>query len=88
MAPPLDMFLDHKVEENALGKLTATQKKERRHLMGLARKNCGSRVSAGLQVITDGYAIGPECLAWARRTSLERERKEIEKQEAGTLERE
>jgi hypothetical protein len=42
-------------------------------------KDGGARVSVGLQVITDGYAIGPECLAWAWITQVERERKEIEK---------
>jgi hypothetical protein len=59
----MDMFLDHKVEENALGKLSAAAKKEKRRQTRLARKHGGARVSAGLQVITDGYAIGPECLA-------------------------
>jgi hypothetical protein len=72
----MDMFIDHKVEEKALGQLTTAQKKEKRRLTGLARKNGGSHVSAGLQVITDGYAIGPECITWARRTRLERERKD------------
>jgi hypothetical protein len=80
---PQDMFLDHK----ALGQLTAAQKKEKRRLTGLARNNGGSHVSTGLQVITAGYAIDPECLAWARRTHLEMERKEREKHAAGRLER-
>jgi hypothetical protein len=61
--------------------------KEKRRLTGLARKNDGSPVSAGLHVTTDGYAIGPECLTWARRMHLERGRKYIEKQAAGDLER-
>jgi hypothetical protein len=70
-----------------LGQLSAAAKKEKRRQTGLARKDGGARVSAGLQVITDGYAIGPECLAWARRTRVERERKEIEKAKAGVLAR-
>jgi hypothetical protein len=77
MGLTMDMFLEHKVKESALVQLYAAAKKEKRHQTGLARKDGGARVSAGLQVITDGYAIGPECLAWARRTRLERERKEI-----------
>jgi hypothetical protein len=44
-------------------------------------------VSAGLQFITDGYAIGPEHLAWDRWTRLEREIKEKEKHAAGKSER-
>jgi hypothetical protein len=85
----MDMFLDHKVEENALGQLSAAAKKEKRRQTGLARKDGGASVSAGLQVITDGYAIGPDCLAWDRRTLVERERKrkEIEKAKAGVLAR-
>jgi hypothetical protein len=55
----MDMFLDHKVEENALGQLSASAKKEKRCQTGLERNDGGARVSAGLQVITDGYAIGP-----------------------------
>jgi hypothetical protein len=54
----MEMFLDQKVEEKALGQLTAAQKKDKWHLTGLARKNGGSRVSTGLQVITDGYVKG------------------------------
>jgi hypothetical protein len=77
MGLTMDMFLHHKVDENALGQLSATAKKEKRRQTGLAMKDGGGRVSAGLQVITDGYAIGPECLAWARRIGVERERKEI-----------
>jgi hypothetical protein len=82
MGLTMDMFLDHKVKEKALVQLTVAQ-----CLTGLARKNGESRVSAGLQVITDGYAIGHECLTWAQRTHLERERKEREKRAAGKLER-
>jgi hypothetical protein len=54
---------------------------------GIGKEECWSRVSAGLQVTTNGYVTSPECLTWARRTRLERERKEIEKQKAGKLER-
>jgi hypothetical protein len=87
MSLPMDMFLDHKVEENALGQLSGAAKKDKRRQTGLARKDGGARVSAGLQVVTDGYAIGPECLAWAQRTQVERERKEIEEEKAGVLAR-
>jgi hypothetical protein len=86
MCLTMDMFLNHMFEEKDIGKLlTSTQKKEKRRLVGLARNNGGSRVSAGLQVIIYGYVTGPECLTWARITRLERERKEIEKQAAGKL---
>jgi hypothetical protein len=37
-------------------------------------------------VITDGYAIGLQALVWARRTHLEKERKEGARQRAGRLE--
>jgi hypothetical protein len=87
MGLTMDMFLDHKVEENALGQLSAAAKKEKQRQTGLTRKDGGARISAGLQVITNGYAIGPECLAWARRTRVEREGKEIEKAQAGVLAR-
>jgi hypothetical protein len=85
MGRTMDMFLDHKVEDNALRQLSAAAKKEKRRQTDLARKDGGDRVSAGLQVITDGYTIGPECLAWDRITRVERERKEIEKLKAGVL---
>jgi hypothetical protein len=52
----------------------------------MLRKDGGARLSAGLMVITDGYTIGPDCLAWARRTRLEKEQKTREKQMAGRLE--
>jgi hypothetical protein len=71
----MNMFLDHKVQENALWKLSAWEKKERRRQAGLAKKAGGARISAGLMVITYGYAIGPECLAWVCRTRLEKEKK-------------
>ena len=87
MGQCMDMFLDHKVQENALGELTAAEKKEKRRQAGLARKAGGARISAGLMAITDGYAIGPDCLAWARRTRLEKERQTKEKEKAGRLER-
>jgi hypothetical protein len=83
----MDMFLDHKVKENALGKLTAVEKKEKRREAGLAKKARGARISAGLVAITDRYAIGPDCLAWARRTRLEKERQAHAKEKAGRLER-
>jgi hypothetical protein len=38
----MDMFLDHKVQENALGKLSACEKKERRRQAGLAKKAGGA----------------------------------------------
>jgi hypothetical protein len=62
------MFLDHKVQENALGKLTPDEKKEKHHQAGLAKKAGGAQISAGLLAITDGYAIRHECLAWAMGT--------------------
>jgi hypothetical protein len=83
----MEKFLDHTVQENALGKLFATEKKERRRQAGLAKKVGGARISAGLMTITDGHAIGPECLAWARRTRLEKERQAQAKQRAGRLDR-
>jgi hypothetical protein len=72
MGQCMDMFLDHKVQENALGKLTAVEKKEKRRQAGLAKKAGGARISAGLMAITNGYAIGTDCLAWARRTQLKK----------------
>jgi hypothetical protein len=60
-------------------------KKEKRYQTGLAKKDGGAHVSAGLQVITAGYAIGPECLSWAHITRMERRRKEMEKAKAGVL---
>jgi flagellar biosynthesis component FlhA len=35
--------------------------------------------------ITDGYAIGPQCLVWAHRTRLEKEMKEEAEQRAGRI---
>jgi hypothetical protein len=70
MGQCMDMFLDHKVQENALGKLTAVEKKEKRRQKGLVKKAGVTRISAGLIAITNGYAIGPNCLAWSRRTWL------------------
>jgi hypothetical protein len=81
------MFLDNSLQEKALGKLTAAEKKEKRRQAGMLRKDGGARVSAGLMVITYGYDIGPDCLSWARRTRLDKERKAREKERAGRLER-
>jgi hypothetical protein len=74
MGQCMDMFRDHKIQEKSLGKFTAVEKKEKRHQAGLVRKAYGARISAGIVVITDGYAIRPGNLAWARRTWLEKER--------------
>jgi hypothetical protein len=71
----MDMFLDHRVQENALVKLSAVEKKERRCQAGLVKKAGSARIADGFVAITDGYAIGPECLAWAHHALLERERK-------------
>jgi hypothetical protein len=83
----MEMILDHKVQENTLGKFSAFEKKERRRQSGPAKKAGGARIYAGLMSITDGYAIGPECLAWARRTRLEKEKKVTAKERAARLER-
>jgi hypothetical protein len=88
MGLAIDMSPHHKVNENALDQLSTATKKEKRRQNGLARKDGGARVSSGLQVITNGYAIGPECLDWARRTRVEMERKEVEKAKSGVLARE
>jgi hypothetical protein len=80
-----EMFLDHKVQENELGKLSATEQKEMRRQAGLAKKAGGAQIFDGLVAITDGYAIGPECLAWTRCTRLEKERQAKAKQTAGRL---
>jgi hypothetical protein len=82
----MDMFLDHKVQENAIGKLSACGKKDRRRQAVLDKKAGGARASSGLVDITDGYAIGPECLAWARHTRLENEKKKSAKERAARLE--
>jgi hypothetical protein len=87
MGLTMDMFLDNALQEKAFGKLTAAEKKEKRRQAGMLRKDGGARLSAGLMVITDGYAIGPDCLVWARRTRLEKEQKARERQIAGQLER-
>jgi hypothetical protein len=68
----MEMFLDHKVQEHAIVKLSASEKKERRRQAGQVKKAGGARISAGLVAITDGCAISPECLTWARRTRLEK----------------
>jgi hypothetical protein len=69
------MFLDNALQERALGKLTAAEKKENLRQAGMLRNDGGAWLPAGLMVITDGYAIGTDCLAWARRTPLDNERK-------------
>jgi hypothetical protein len=86
MGISMDMFVDHKVQENACGKLSAVEKKERRHQAGLAKKAGGARISAGLVAITDGYGIEHACLAWAPYTHLENERKATSKEISGRLE--
>jgi hypothetical protein len=89
MGQCMDMFLDRKVQEDALGKFTAVEKKEKHRQAGLEKKAGGARLSAGLMAITSGYAIGPECLSWECRTLLEKERqaKAKAKERAGSLER-
>jgi hypothetical protein len=82
----MDMFIDHAVQDTALRKLTAAEKKEKRRQAGMLRKDGGARLSAGLVVITDDYAIGSDCLMWDNRTWLKKEQKAREKQIAGWLE--
>jgi hypothetical protein len=79
MGLTMDMFLDNALQERAIGKFTAAEKKKKRRQAGMLRKDGGARLSAGLMVITDGYAIGPDCFAWARHTQLDKERKAREK---------
>jgi hypothetical protein len=55
----MDIFLDHKVQEQALGQMTAAEKKEKQQLMGHRKKERGAMLSAYLMAITDGYTIGP-----------------------------
>jgi hypothetical protein len=86
MGQCMDMFLDHKVQENALGKLTAVDKKKKRRQAGLAKKAGGARISAGLMAITNRYAIGPAFLAWVGHTRLEKERQTKAKERTGRLE--
>jgi hypothetical protein len=87
MVLTMGMFIDNSLQDKALGKLTAAEKKENRRQAGMLRKDGGARLSAGLVVITDGYTIGPDCLAWACRTWLEKKQKAREKQITGRLER-
>jgi hypothetical protein len=87
MGLTMDMFLDNALQDKAIGKLTAAEKKEKRRQAGMLRKDGGARLSAFLMVITYGYAIGPDLLAWARRTRLDKEQKARDKQVAGQLER-
>jgi hypothetical protein len=72
MGQCMDMFLEYKVQENTLGKLTAVKKKEKRCQAGLAKKSGGAQISAGLMAITDGYVIWPDYLAWACHNRLEK----------------
>jgi hypothetical protein len=83
MGLAIDMFIDNALHEKALGKLTAAEKKEKWRQAGMLRKDGGARLSAGLVVITDGYAIGPDCLAWECHTQLEKDQKAREKQRTG-----
>jgi hypothetical protein len=83
MGLTMDMFLDNALQERAIGKMTAAEKKGKRHQAGMLRKDGGARLSASFMVITDGYTIGPDCIAWARRTRLDKERKAREKETAG-----
>jgi hypothetical protein len=82
----MDMFLDQHVKEMALGKMTPAGKETKMRLTGQTKKDWGARISVGLIAITYGYAIGPQCLAWAYRTWLEKERKREAKQRAGRFE--
>jgi hypothetical protein len=86
MGLTMDKFLDNALQDKALGKLTAAEKKEKRRQAGMLRKDGGAWISAGLMIIKDGYAIGPDCLAWARRTRLEKEQKARDKQMTERLE--
>jgi hypothetical protein len=52
----------------------------------MLRKDGGAHFSDGRMVITDGYAIGPDCLVWARHTQLKNDRKATEKETTGRLE--
>jgi hypothetical protein len=58
----MDMFLDHKVQANTLGEFTTVDKKEKRRQAGLVKKAGGAQISAGIMVVTKGYAIGLDCL--------------------------
>jgi hypothetical protein len=64
MGLTMDMFIDHAVREKALVKLTDAEIKEKRRHTGMLRKDGGARLSVGLMVITDGYTIGSDYLAW------------------------
>jgi hypothetical protein len=86
MGQCMEIFLNHKVQENELGKLSAAEKKENRRQAGLMEKAGGAWISTGLMAITNGYIIGPECFAWTPCTWLEKERKEKAKERAGGLE--
>jgi hypothetical protein len=51
MGLTVDMFLDHAVQEKALGKLAAAENKEKRRQAGMLREYGGARLSAGLVAI-------------------------------------
>jgi hypothetical protein len=87
MGLTMDMFLDNALQDKALGKLSAAEKKEKRRQTGMLRRYGGGRLSADLMVITDGYAIGPDCPAWDLHTRLDKEQKARDNQMAGKLER-
>jgi hypothetical protein len=59
MGLTMNMFLDNGVHGKELGKLTAAGENEKWREAGILRKVGGARLSAGLMVITDGYAIIP-----------------------------
>jgi hypothetical protein len=86
MGLAMDMFLNNVLQEKAIGKLTAAEKKEKRRQAGTSRKDGGARLSSSLMVIIDYYAIGPDCIAWACRIRLDKDRKAREKETAGSLE--
>jgi hypothetical protein len=87
MGLTMDMFLDNALQDKALGKLTAPEKKEKRCQAGMLRKDGGDRPSAGLMVISDVYTIGPDCRVRDRRNRLDKEQKARDKQMSGQLER-
>jgi hypothetical protein len=65
MGLAMDTFLDHTVQEKAIGQLYAAEKKQKRCISGQWKKDGGARLSAGLMVIPDECVIYPECLGWA-----------------------
>jgi N-acyl-D-aspartate/D-glutamate deacylase len=51
----MDMFLDHKVQENVLAGVSSCEKKERRRQAVMVKKAGSARISSGL-------VAGTECL--------------------------